>query len=255
MDQIGEDAREFEGLLVHPEPSEIRVVHAVQEAVRSSFGHSGQLGEGGVDVADLDPAVRRVDRDTAALRPGIGVVVRQDLEEGVEVTAFACQNDAPPEQVDPDRAEPVVTGVLDRLRVDAGMGGLFELAEGLGDTFTDGRLQPGEVCEKVLVDSQLRNVHRSLSQIVADRRLGADEVGRLSPAGHQLLDGVERAVIGPSLALQIGAEIGQHRAGTRISGGRQPPAPPPAGRSATGRRPGHGRVLGRKSPPALRQRP
>nr|WP_237160570.1 hypothetical protein [Mycolicibacter engbaekii] len=105
-------------------------------------------------VADLDAAGRGIDREVATLRPRVGVVVVQHLQQCVDVAGGGGQYDTAPGLVDADRPEPRVAGVGDLLQVKPGVGGGVELVEDLGDPFRDRLLHLGEVGDESLVNGE-----------------------------------------------------------------------------------------------------
>ena len=83
-----------------------------------------------LDVADLQPTGDGVDGDDPFAGPFDRLVVRQHLQQQVGAAAVVgCQDDAAPEVVDADGADPPVPGVLQRLQPQPFVGGELGLAE------------------------------------------------------------------------------------------------------------------------------
>ena len=155
MRGIGDGPGECEDLLVDAELGQLAVFDVVEDRCAGSIGGFFAFGDLAVEfgfVADLDAAGGGVDRDVAARRPGVGVVVRQYLEQGVDVAGNGGQHDAAPGLVDADGSEPWVAGRGDLLQVQPGVGGGVELVKNLGAPLRDRLLQLGEVGDESLVD-------------------------------------------------------------------------------------------------------
>lgn len=113
-----------------------------------------QLLLDGHDVTQLDHARGAVDRGALPPGPGVGVVVGHHPEQGERLVAVGGDDDAPPELVDADGPQPWVASASDLLQVQAGVGGVLELAEDGGDLVLHVALQAAELPQEVAVDPQ-----------------------------------------------------------------------------------------------------
>jgi hypothetical protein len=131
----------------------------------------------GGDIAHLEPAGGRVDGVEALRRPGVGVVVRHDVEQQEGVAAVVGREDNPaPEVADADGPHPGVARLVDRLkvkplvRVQLGDSQLLELLHGLANTGLDRLFESVEAFPERVREGELRHGTGSFAPVEQERR-------------------------------------------------------------------------------------